>query len=83
MGKDTLLSSVTLLARSFFFAIDEINIARSRNDGLSCPKVPYVRYCEIASASIQVSPCTSLHTMIIIRVELDRGSKRIGAIGRE
>lgn len=68
---------------TFFFAIGEIDIALPRYDGLSCSKVPYVRCCEIASASIQVSPCTSLHTMIIIRVELDRDSKRIGAIGHE
>lgn len=54
------------------FANGEIDIALSRNDGLSCLKVTYIRYCEIASSNIRVSPCTPLHTMIIIRVELDR-----------
>lgn len=70
---------------AFFFANGKIDIALSWNDGLSlsCPKVTYIRYCETASASVQISPCTSLCRMIIIYVELDRGLERMDAIGRE
>lgn len=56
-----------MLASPLAFANGEIDIALSRNDRLVLEGNLHTATAKLLPANIRVSPCTPLHTMIIIR----------------